>query len=271
MNKINALEFSKAGDKYLGRPYAEMDCQAFVERCMADCGYRKDLAGSNAWYRECMKSGWAGTPEECVKAFGLVPKGALLFILEKDGKEPAKYRGDGVGNASHIGIKTGRGKGAIHSSCSRGCVAESGFHDKTIRNGGWNRVGLLACFDYETGNSELLPAGGKEEEKKMTVTVNAPGGTTVNMRQKPSKSAPLVERVPDGTEAELLESLDGWSRIRCRGRTGWMMTEFLVTDESMSGNEGLQTFRVIISGLDLTQAQALVNNYPGRSRMEEDV
>ena len=72
-------------------------------------------------------------------------------------------------------------------------------------------------------------------------------------------------------DMELLESLDGWSRIRCRGRTGWMMTEFLVTDESMSGNEGLQTFRVIISGLDLTQAQALVNNYPGRSRMEEDV
>ena len=145
--KIDAAVFSLAGDKYLGRSYSEMDCQAFVERCMADCGYRKDLAGSNAWYRECLSSGWAGTPEECLKAFGLIPKGALLFILEQDGKEPAKYRGDGIGNASHIGIKTGRGKGAIHSSSSRGCVAESEFHDKTVRNGGWNRVGLLNAFD----------------------------------------------------------------------------------------------------------------------------
>ena len=36
--KISALEFSMAGDKYLGRSYEEMDCQAFVERCMADVG-----------------------------------------------------------------------------------------------------------------------------------------------------------------------------------------------------------------------------------------
>ena len=27
--KISGLEFSKAGDKYLGRSYQEMDCQAF--------------------------------------------------------------------------------------------------------------------------------------------------------------------------------------------------------------------------------------------------
>ena len=97
MTKINALTFSRAGDAYLGRPYSEMDCQAFVERCMADCGCRKDLPGSNAWYRECVNSGWVGTPEECVKAFGLVPAGALLFILEQDGKEPAKYRETALG------------------------------------------------------------------------------------------------------------------------------------------------------------------------------
>ena len=30
--KISGLEFSKAGDKYLGRSYQEMDCQAFVEK-----------------------------------------------------------------------------------------------------------------------------------------------------------------------------------------------------------------------------------------------
>ena len=29
--KISAIDFSLAGDKYLGRSYQEMDCQAFVE------------------------------------------------------------------------------------------------------------------------------------------------------------------------------------------------------------------------------------------------
>ena len=47
--KISAIDFSLAGDKYLGRSYEEMDCQAFVEKCMADVGYRRDLGGSNSW------------------------------------------------------------------------------------------------------------------------------------------------------------------------------------------------------------------------------
>ena len=36
-----------------------MDCQKFVEKCMADVGLKMDLTGSNAWYREFMKKGWA--------------------------------------------------------------------------------------------------------------------------------------------------------------------------------------------------------------------
>ena len=124
--KIDALSFSWAGDKYLGRSYKEMDCQAFVEQCMADSGLRMDLGGSNSWYREIRKNGWVGTPEECRKIFGEIPKGALLFILENVGpKTPEKFRNDGIGDATHMGIKTGRGKGAIHSSSSRGGVAES--------------------------------------------------------------------------------------------------------------------------------------------------
>jgi hypothetical protein len=123
------------------------DCQAFVERCLADAGLQIDLAGSNAWYREM---DWTGTPEECVALFGRVPKGAFLFILEQDGGEPPKYKPDGLGNASHIGIATGRGEGALHSSSSRGCVAESRFAGKTVPGGGWNRVGLwLERIAYE--------------------------------------------------------------------------------------------------------------------------
>ena len=280
--KINAVAFSEAGDRYLGRPYTEMDCQAFVEKCMADCGCRKNLAGSNAWYRECLRGGWAGTPEECVKTFGLIPKGALLFILSQDGKEPAKYREDGVGNAGHIGIKTGRGKGAIHSSASRGCVAESEFHDKTVRNGGWNRVGLLRDFDYGNrvnermeneqltmNNEQLTDISGNGAD---TLTVTAPRGDTVNLRVKPSRNAALVDRIPVGSEAELLESRGDWARIRVRGRTGWMMKEFLTADSRLDlpgADSGDSCYSVVISGLDWTQAQALAANYPGNSEIEK--
>ncbi len=149
---INGKELGEAGFKYLGVPYSKMDCQAFAEQCLRDCGLEMNLAGSNAWYREVMKNGAVMSPEDCVKQLGKVPAGAFLFILNQDGKEPEKYRKDGLGNASHIGIVTGRGEGAIHSSASRGCVAESTFRGKTI-SGGWNRVSLWNRVSYDFGDA----------------------------------------------------------------------------------------------------------------------
>ena len=268
--KISAIDFSLAGDKYLGRSYEEMDCQAFVEKCMADVGYRRDLGGSNSWYRECMKQGWTGTPEECMKQFGSVPKGALLFILEPVGpKTPAKFRNDGVGDVTHMGIVTGRGDGAIHSSSSRGCVATSKFKGKTVPNGGWNRIGLLPVFDYGTtvnwvldhiglvgtgeswgrssSDSSLMSQGGMspvtypsnsnqpiKEETTMNAIIQADNGGSVKLRQSsdPKRSGYSIwEEIPSGTKAEVLQSGENWSRIRVGNRTGWMMSRFLVADD----------------------------------------
>ena len=55
---INAEQFAKAGDKYIGRKYSDMDCQKFYEQCAKDTGLALDLAGSNAWYRKFIQTGW---------------------------------------------------------------------------------------------------------------------------------------------------------------------------------------------------------------------
>ena len=230
--KISAIDFSLAGDKYLGRSYEEMDCQAFVEKCMADVGLRMDLGGSNSWYRECGKHGWVGTPEECVKEFGSVPKGALLFILEPVGpKTPAKFRNDGIGDVTHMGIVTGRGDGAIHSSSSRGCVATSKFRGKTIPNGGWNRVGLYDKFDYDGAERrEEADAVFQEDEEeaggeKLTGIVTAETGTTVNLRK--TKGGKLLERIPIGSEVTILDYGEEWCQVIAGGLKGWMKTAFI--------------------------------------------
>jgi hypothetical protein len=122
-----------------------MDCQGLAEYLLTKCGVPKaecNLAGSNAHWRKCV---WTGTPEECVKTFGCVPGGAFVFIWEEDGA-PAKYDGDGLGNAEHMGVYLG--DCVIHASSSRGMVAESKFAGKTIPNGGWNRIGLSCWVDY---------------------------------------------------------------------------------------------------------------------------
>ena len=260
---IDGNEFGDAGFKYIGTPYSEMDCQAFVERCLRDCGCNKDLAGSNAWYRYVMDNGWVGTPEECVKALGCVPKGAMLFILLQDGKEPPKYRGDGIGNASHIGICTGsRGKGAIHSSASRGCVAESEFHGKTIPNGGWNRVGLWdqITFDYSGGDT---PTPTPEPTPAQTAVVgNVPAGRRqeVNLRKRPSTLSALVDRVPCGDVVEVINKGEEWSLIAWNGKTGYMMTEFLIFTGDDIPDE---LYCVTIHDLTQQEANEIVAQYGG--------
>ena len=263
MAKISAEQFSMEGDKYLGRSYDEMDCQEFYERCAADAGLKKDLKGSNAWYREFLKNGWAGSPEDCVKKFGAVPKGATLFIHAFDGGEEKRGYHDGLGNASHIGIKTGRGKGAIHSSASRECVAESDFHDKTIRNGGWNMVGLHPWFSYGDKIDRILAemtggggssAPGEEEPAPMskTATVVLPSGaegTTVNMRKRDNRDAALVVRVPVGSEVTITEDLGEWCAVSYCRYTGYMMSNYL----EYEGQGGESSFAVTLTAEEYEQ------------------
>lgn len=184
MDVIDGIKLVQAAVKYLGRSYTDMDCQAFPERALKDCGLDINLAGSNAWYREVMKNGAIMTPEECVRKLGKVPPGAFLFIWANDGGEEKRGYHDGLGNASHMGFctdetademmayclarissaaerkkfieKVSHGNGAIHSSSSRGCVCTSKFAGRTIPNGGWNRVGLWTkeiAYDYTGGDS----------------------------------------------------------------------------------------------------------------------
>ena len=280
---VNGDKLGDVGFQKLGTPYSEMDCQAFVEWCLRQCGMNKDLAGSNAWFREVYNDGVIMTPEKCVQVLGTVPKGAFLFILEHDGKEPAKYKPDGLGNASHIGICTEpRGEGAIHSSASRGCVAESKFRNKTI-NGGWNRVGLWNQVEYDYGKGSVPdvpedpadPVPEPEPEpipEPISAFVWSENGKPVNTRKGPGKNyaQSYAGKLPVGTKVEILEKRGDWDQIRIREggvtRVCWMMAEFLREEEP---EQETGTYRVIISGLDLTQAKAICNAYPNAIREEE--
>lgn len=264
MAKVSAEQFSREGDKYIGRTYDEMDCQEFYERAAADAGLKMDLKGSNAWYREFLKNGWVGSPEECKKKFGSIPKGATLFIHAFDGGEEKRGYHDGLGNASHIGFKTGRsgaemvaetgrkdmnfGDGAEHSSSSRGHVCTSKFADKTISGGGWNKVGLHKKFTYgekidailagETGGeTPVSPAEDEIPEEEDTAMYKAilEGGNKnkpINIRKKPDGD--LQDTLPQGSEVTVLSEDGDWCKIQYgkNNRTGYVKGEFVVVDDS---------------------------------------
>lgn len=248
--KASAADLAKAGFKYLDTPYSEMDCQAFVEMAMRDVGINKDLRGSNAWYRAM---DWVGSPEDCKALYGSIPDGAILFIWADDGGELARGYHDGLGNASHIGIVTHTGKGAIHSSSSKGCVCESAFNDKTIRNGGWNRIGLSILFDYGEHINKLLCG---EEEVVITLeygVVFSEDGNPVKLRPSKSTSRPYLAKIPVGTQLLITEKDGQWCKTSYNGLEGYIMQAFIRFDDQATDDGEIRI------SLPRTTAEAVYN------------
>ena len=231
-----------------GMTLSGMDCQGLCEYLLIRCGIpRKEcnLAGSNAHYRACV---WTGTPEACRQRFGRIPAGAWLFIVKNDGREPDKYKGDGIGNASHMGVYLGAAEGALHASSSKGRVSAGTFNG-TSGSGGWNRVGLCQWIDY--GLDEKEPTGDVDQPVETTpragdgsvtgtspavfsdwAQVSTPDGNPVKLRAQPSRKSSLYWKVPHGA-AVLVEGLldaDGttWARARYGSRRGFIMSEFII-------------------------------------------
>lgn len=125
-----------------GYSYQDMDCQAFVEAALKAVGIRKNWRGSNHMWREALS--WRGTVEECIARFGEVPVGAWLFTIKNDGGEKARGYNDGKGNAAHVGVYSGQGRGSVHSTT--GGTQEAAFPDAKR----WTHVGLCSLLDYTT-------------------------------------------------------------------------------------------------------------------------
>ena len=63
----------------------------------------------------------------------------------------------------------------------------------------------------------------------MKGTVTAMSGSTVKLRQKPGTDCPIYWDIPVGTEMEIVDQRENWSKCICSGLTGWMKNEFIRT------------------------------------------
>ena len=113
-----------------------------------------------------------------------------------------------------------------------GDVEKSSFAGRTIR-GGWNRVGLWNAVSYGDPFDRMI-RGGKTGGKAMTAKAYAENGKPVNFRKKPGTSAALADRIPVGGQVEVLEKGPAWSFCKWKGRTGDVMTRFLIFGEPLN-------------------------------------
>jgi hypothetical protein len=167
-------------------------------------------------------------------------------LPDKYKKSGAAYNGD-LTNYTHIGTVT-------HVNPLEITHMTSPTAKKDNKLGKWVYVGWLP---WVTDSVEPSP----EPVEPQTATVWAEHGTTVKMRAKPSTSCKTYWDIPIGTTVIVDVSGDEWSQITCNGRTGYMMTKFLVLD-------GVY-YTVTIPHLTMPDADNLVKTFPGAVIEEE--
>ena len=186
----------------MGYTYDEMDCQAFVEYCVKQAGGQMDYRGSNDMARNAV---WLGTLENAKAAGKLVPGAGMLIHEDTEANLPAKYRGDGLGDFSHVGLyvgenaltdtdKNGRRRACdvVHSSATMGRVAGS-----TLQNG-WTHALWFSEIDYAV----TAGAGAGADGANADGTGAGTGGTgTGNAGAGTSGTGTGTSAVTSGTNA----------------------------------------------------------------------
>ena len=160
-----------------------------------------------------------------------------MAVFKWNANTPEKFN-DGLGDFQHIGLVTSVNPlRIVHASSAAGCVTMD------TKLGKWAYWGWLKDVQRPDGQSTVQPEPAEGDDEPVAeaefATVIADSGSTVNMRTRAKASAPLVERVPLGTRAEVLGTCGSWTKVKFGSRTGYMMTKFLTAEQEQEPDEDL--------------------------------
>ena len=197
---ISAKQFVQQAfnGNYIGIPYEQLDCQAFVERVLRDCGENHDWRGSNHMWRDALSI------KAVISNEMAIPAGALLFTLKYDGGEKERGYNDSEGNATHVGIYLGLSR-VIHSTTG-------GVQWDDISRSRWTHYGLCKYVDY---SQPAIDDEAHNEYYAQRNKINVKENSETNQEKNPSSS--LKQRVvkfinvSDLTDEEISDLLNGVS------------------------------------------------------------
>ena len=164
------------GYKDSGYTYDQYDCIGFVNLCWQHIDNPPKTEsltnGTNSIWRSTrtfpttdpngntptVELWWKGTLAECESYFGGIPTGILLFRCIPEGQPgydtiPAQYRGDGIGNFTHVGIYINPVGGSEYVIMQSGGYGGTGVHQSKWRDNYWTH----AAFPVYVGMNDIPP------------------------------------------------------------------------------------------------------------------
>lgn len=218
MSMIPAARAAELFEQIIGWPYSSpgsndqrgIDCSGAWVRVYAASG-EKVYHGSNTIFRKhCTTTG-------AIRSASDLRVGMAVFKRRFDGKEPAQYANDSIGNMYHIGCVTSTSPlRIVHATTPVARV------DTTLSN--WTHWGTMDKVTY--GENTTSPGTGNNEavEYKATVTTSK---DPLNLRSAPNQTASILSAIPRGATVEVLADPDAWVRVRYQGVTGYASSRYL--------------------------------------------
>ena len=163
------------------------------------------------------------------------------YNLPDNYKPGGKYYNGDLTDFSHIGTVT-----SVDPLVITHMTSPTSKQDTKIGN--WKWYGKSPHVDYEGSEQPMTHA-----------TVVAASGSTVNLRKYENTGSALIDRVPINSTVEVLEEKGEWCKVRWRGKTGYMMRQFLAFEGETPVVGG---YTVQITGISRNEALALSEKYP---------
>ena len=176
MSKITSTQIKNDFEEIVGWIYVSpgtndingIDCSGAWVRCYKKHGYNI-LHGSNSIFRkECSSTGQITSKND-------LKVGMMVFKNRFDGKEPEKYKNDGLGNFYHIGAVTSVNPLVITHATSPNAKQDKKFN---ANMNGWTHWGIgnkveisdvVINDDSSNGGNEVVAISGELQDKNCKV------------------------------------------------------------------------------------------------------
>lgn len=187
------------------------DCVGLIIGALRLCGIRYTGVHGSNWFARYETEGLRRFEVATVRpgdlAYKALEPGASGYDL------PSRYaRSADKRDYCHIGVVL-----QVYPLDIVHCSTDGIKHDSRV--GKWRFAGR--CVYVKEG-----------EQVEYTATVAADSGSTVKMRSKPSQKDPVYWDVPIGATVTVVGTSGAYSRISYGGKSGFMLSRFLVSDES---------------------------------------